>query len=95
MSVRVVVDMYLKPEAVGPMKAGMRAMLPETREFEGCEEVLLHEDQDDPNHFMIIERWASRDRYQAYLDWRSQRGEMSTDPFTAPMRFTFLDLVDV
>jgi hypothetical protein len=44
---------------------------------------------------MIIERWASRDRYQAYLDWRSQRGEMSTDPFTAPMRFTFLDLVDV
>jgi quinol monooxygenase YgiN len=96
MSVAVVAELFFKPEVVDGVKAGMAVALPETRAFEGCLEVFLHQDQDDPGHLVLIERWTSRERYQAYLDWRASQGRLGAmEGTTAPMKLTILDRVDV
>jgi quinol monooxygenase YgiN len=39
MSIRVILEVHLKPENVEAVKTGMRDLLPDTRAFEGCEPV--------------------------------------------------------
>tara|TARA_R110001599_G_scaffold140340_1_gene320353 strand:- start:2177 stop:2476 length:300 start_codon:yes stop_codon:yes gene_type:complete len=51
----------------------MRAALPDTRAFDGCEEVTtLIDDQHET--LMLVERWASHDHYDRYLAWRVENG---------------------
>jgi len=51
-------------------------LLPDTRAFEGCEYVTLHRDQDAPDRFMLVERFTTRASYEAYVEWRVQRGDV-------------------
>lgn len=96
MSIAVVAELFFVPEAAEAVKAGMGTMLPETRAFAGCESVTLHQDQNDRGHLVLLERWASREAYQAYLDWRASQGQLGEMPgSTAPLKITFLDIVDV
>jgi quinol monooxygenase YgiN len=95
-SIGVVAELFFRPDVVDGVKAGMAVMLPETRAFEGCESCVLHQDQEDPGHLVLVERWSSRDRYQAYLDWRASQGQMGPmEGATAPLKITYLDPIEV
>jgi len=51
----------------------MRAALPDTRSFDGCEEVVTLIDE-QAETLMLVERWASHDHYDRYLAWRMENG---------------------
>ena len=40
-----------------------------TRKYDGCESIYLYVDPDDANHFSLVERWASREKYDKYREW--------------------------
>lgn len=87
MSVKVILELNLKPEVVEAVKDGFAATLVDTRKFEGCEEISIIQSEDDPNKLLILEQWETRANYEAYLKWRTERGDMdnlnaiSTKPF--------------
>lgn len=87
MSVRVILELHIKPEATEQMKAGFKDILPDTRSFEGCEEITVLQSQEDGNMLLVLEQWATRENYEAYLKWRTDRGDMdnivaiSTEPY--------------
>jgi quinol monooxygenase YgiN len=86
-SVRVILELNLKPEMAEAVKGGMKDTLVDTRAFEGCEGISVIENQDNPTQVLLLERWETREHYEAYLKWRTDRGDMdgigsvSTEPY--------------
>jgi quinol monooxygenase YgiN len=75
-TVIVLLEFQVKPEAIDGMKAMMKEVLPDTRSYPGCQGVDVGNDPDNPGNFVFCERWASRDLYEKYLSWRTSTGMM-------------------
>jgi quinol monooxygenase YgiN len=69
MSIGVIVEFEFKPGGAASLIEVMKERLPSTRSYEGCEMVELYADHDNPNHLVLMERWASREHYDKYREW--------------------------
>lgn len=76
MSVLAILNFKLKPENVDDLKNWFKNELQHTRAFDGCNELTVHRNQDDPNNLVIVESWESRSHYEKYLAWRVERGDV-------------------
>ncbi|MDH6238440.1 antibiotic biosynthesis monooxygenase [Cryobacterium sp. CG_9.6] len=74
MTLTVILDLQLKPEAVAAAPAMLRKILDQTRVFEGCLGVDVLIDTDDAAHVILLERWASAEVDAAYREWRAGAG---------------------
>ena len=75
MSILMLFELSAHPDRVEDLCGFLRGSLPDTRAWEGCEGVTVHRDQEDPTAILLVERWASREHYQAYQDWRDGRAD--------------------
>lgn len=94
-SVRVILELNIKPELAEQVKAGFKDTLVDTRAFDGCEEISVVQDQENASRFLILEQWDSRESYEAYLKWRTDRGDMDniSSVSTEPYKVTCYDYV--
>jgi quinol monooxygenase YgiN len=70
MSIGVIIDVHLKPGGAEKMFEIFKERLPKhTREWDGCEDIYLYADSEDPNHLYLVERWESREKYDKYREW--------------------------
>jgi quinol monooxygenase YgiN len=70
MSIGVIIDVHLKPGGAEKMFEIFKERLPKhTREWDGCEDIYLYADIEDPNHLYLVERWESREKYDKYREW--------------------------
>ncbi len=76
MSVLVLLEMNVKPENVEDIRNFFRDKLHHTRGFDGCNGLTVHRNQDDPNTMVAVEDWDSRQHYEKYLAWRTERGDL-------------------
>ena len=95
MSVKVILELHFRPEIVDRVREGFKDTLVDTRAFDGCEEISVLSSQDDPAMFIILEQWQSREHYEAYLKWRTDRGDMDgmNKACTEPFKVTYFDYV--
>ena len=75
MSVLVLLEMKMKPEHVDDLTDFLKSELHATRAFDGCNGLTFHRNQDDPNTMIAVEDWDSRQQYEKYLAWRTDRGD--------------------
>lgn len=54
-----------------------RSILGDTRAFDGCEGIEVIQDLDTPTSVVLIERWASREHYETYFNWRQESGTLA------------------
>ncbi|NKB37506.1 MAG: antibiotic biosynthesis monooxygenase [Gammaproteobacteria bacterium] len=75
MSTLVFVD--LKPNAsdVKNMTDYLREVVPDTRSFEGCQDINIYL-EDDGQGVVMVEHWDSKSHYEKYLAWRIETGVM-------------------
>lgn len=76
MSVNVVLEVQAKPECIDELNLTLIKILPDTRSFDGCLNVKVTVNQDDPLNIVIFETWESRQHYETYLAWRSDTGAL-------------------
>lgn len=74
MTLTVLLDLRLKPEALVGAPAMLRDILAGTRAFDGCLGVDVLVDSEDPAHLILLERWASAEADAAYREWRAGAG---------------------
>jgi len=57
------------------------SILPDTRAFDGCNQITFTEAADDAGSLMLVEDWVSAEQYEAYKLWRRESGTsvLSTD----------------
>ncbi len=76
MACTVMLELNVKPECVDQVKEGLKGILPDTRSYDGCLGVYAVQNQDDANTLVAVEEWESRAKYEAYLAWRTERGDL-------------------
>lgn len=75
MSVTVIADLVIKPEEVEWVTSTLQTVLPNTRKSEGCLGAELHQNQDDPNNLIIVQEFATRQHYDAYMEAVKRGGD--------------------
>ena len=67
MSIVVLLDFRVKPEALKESLAFFKKILVDTRAYAGCEGVDVYSHDDDPTNIIFYERWKSKGHYQKYF----------------------------
>ena len=96
MSVLVLLEVQVKPEAIVDMKSYLAEILPETRAYDGCLGIDVYTNTEDKGNFVAVEYWDTRTHHQEYSAWRTEKGDMEKiSTMTAgPPNIRFYERID-
>lgn len=63
----IVANIKANPDKVELVKAELLKLIDITRVEEGCINYDLHQDNENPAHFVFYENWESRDLWQTHM----------------------------
>ncbi|MEM1085320.1 MAG: putative quinol monooxygenase [Verrucomicrobiota bacterium] len=63
----IVANIKAKPDKIELVKSELLKLIDITRVEEGCLQYDLHQDNENPAHFLYFENWESRDLWQAHM----------------------------
>ncbi|MDC0738837.1 putative quinol monooxygenase [Cognatishimia sp. SS12] len=63
----IVANIIAKDDKIDLVKAELQKLIEITRAEDGCINYDLHQDNENPAHFMFYENWASRALWQAHM----------------------------
>ncbi len=66
----IVAHITAMPDKIALVKAELEKLVPVTRAEKGCLDYDLHQDNENPAHFMFYENWESRALWQAHMNAR-------------------------
>ena len=97
MPVTVLLELRLKPDAVGAARDLMRRTLQDTRAFDGNLRTDVLVDSDDEAHWIIYELWDTVEHDEAYRAFRAGEGKVAELPplLAAPPVKTRYETTDV
>jgi quinol monooxygenase YgiN len=97
MSVLFILELTIEPEKVDEYLAQFPDLLPDTRAFDGFEEITVHQNEDDPTDVVLLERWASKEQHEKYTAWRQERGDLErlSQGLAGPPKTRYYASVDV
>ena len=64
----IVANIHAKPGQAELVRAELEKLVQPTRAEPGCIAYDLHQDNDDPAHFMFYETWETRELWQAHMN---------------------------
>ena len=90
----IVANIHAKPDKIDLVKSELEKLIDTTLSEEGCVQYDLHQDNEDPAHFLFFENWESRDLWQAHMGKQHLKDYMAaTDG--AIERFTLNEMTRV
>jgi quinol monooxygenase YgiN len=66
--ITIVAHITAKPNKIDFVKAQLEKLIDITRSEEGCLQYDLHQDNENPAHFMLYENWESRELWRAHMN---------------------------
>lgn len=63
----IVANIHVNPDKIDLVKAELEKLIPITRAEEGCMQYDLHQDNENPAHFLFYENWTSRELWQTHM----------------------------
>lgn len=63
----IIADIKAKPDQVELVLSELEKLIPPTLQEEGCLNYDLHQDNEDPAHFLFYENWESRELWQQHM----------------------------
>ena len=64
----IVANIKAAPDRIALVKTELEKLVAITRSEAGCLQYDLHQDNDDPAHFLFYENWESRELWQAHMN---------------------------
>lgn len=64
----VVANIKAKSDSIALVKAELLKLIDVTRSEEGCINYDLHQDNENPAHFLFYENWESRELWQTHMN---------------------------
>ncbi len=64
----ILANIHAKPDQIETVKAELLKLIPITRAEEGCVQYDLHQDNENPDHFVFYEIWESRELWQTHME---------------------------
>ena len=69
----VILEITAKNGSAEDVMTMLQMRLPDTRSYDGCEDVTVNFDKDTLT-FVLVEYWESKSHYERYLAWRKETG---------------------
>ena len=76
MSTLVTLEGIAKSESVQELKDFLKRHLPDTRSYDGCQDITPYLNEDGRT-IVMVEHWDSKEHYQKYLAWREETGVLA------------------
>ena len=90
----IVANIKAKSDQIDLVKAELLKLIATTRAEKGCINYDLHQDDEDPAHFLFYENWESRELWQAHMGNQHLKDYMAaTDGAVA--EFTLSEMTQV
>lgn len=67
-SLTIVANIHAKKEHLDLVKRELEKLIPITRSEQGCLQYDLHQNNEDPTHFLFYENWESRELWQTHMN---------------------------
>ena len=64
----IVANIKAKADKIDLVRTELEKLIDITRSEAGCQQYDLHQDNDDPTHFMFYENWDSRELWQTHMN---------------------------
>lgn len=64
----IVANIKAAPDKADLVRTELERLIDITRNENGCLQYDLHQDNDDPTHFMFYENWESRELWQNHMN---------------------------
>ena len=91
----IVANVTAKPDKIDLVKTELEKLIAITRAEAGCLQYDLHQDNEDPAHFLFYENWESRELWQAHMSAQHLQDYMAaTDGAVAVFTLNEMTLVD-
>ena len=95
----IIVNLQLKPNpgSLTEFMDWFTAILPDTRNYEGCREVNLCVNHTGEDDIEVISKWDSKESYDTYLQWREDTGVLAQLPERLAKEpvFRFLEVAEI
>lgn len=93
--VTVVARFFAKPGLEDEVRKKLLALVAPTRSESGCLNYDLHQDPDEPRHFMLYENWKSLQDLEEHLDKPYLRAlkDQEEELFTEPIDITLWEMI--
>ena len=97
MSVKIIVEIQVKEKKMELVNSLFSDLLKETRSRNGNEGVSVYSNQGTPTNIILIEQWKSRNHYEQYNKWRTERGDFIklAEFLIQPPHRRYFDYIDV
>ncbi|NNG02555.1 MAG: antibiotic biosynthesis monooxygenase [Inquilinus sp.] len=63
----IVANIHARADKIELVKAELQKLIEITRAENGCVQYDLHQDNENPAHFMFYENWTSRELWQTHM----------------------------
>ena len=98
MAIIVNITWSIQPAKHAQFLADLSVKLPVTRAYDGCFWLYLVENLDDSDGGIVeaVSMWESKEKYDAYLDFREKSGELAAfekDYYTADPAWKFMPVL--
>ncbi|MEM8843639.1 MAG: putative quinol monooxygenase [Pseudomonadota bacterium] len=90
----IVANIKAKKDKIDYVKAELEKLIDITRAEKGCLNYDLHQNNDDPAHFLFYENWESRDLWQTHMNNQHLKDYMSATE-TAIEEFTLNEMTQI
>ncbi|MGH1439032.1 MAG: putative quinol monooxygenase [Cellvibrionaceae bacterium] len=67
-SLTIVANIHAKKEHLDLVKRELEKLIPITRSEQGCLQYDLHQNNEDPTHFLFYENWESHELWQTHMN---------------------------
>ena len=64
----IVANIQAKADRIELVKAELQKLIETTRAEDGCLQYDLHQDNQDPAHFLFYENWENRELWQSHMN---------------------------
>ena len=90
----IVANIHAKADRTELVKSALLKLISTTRAEPGCIQYDLHQNNEDPTHFMFFENWESRAQWQAHMNAPHLAEYMETTD-GAVEKFTLYEMTQV
>lgn len=66
--ITIIANILAHPDRTDLVRTELEKLIPITRAEEGCIQYDLHQDNDNPAHYMFYENWESRELWQTHIN---------------------------
>lgn len=96
MAVTIFLEIRAKKDTGGELLALTKALLPDTRSYDGCLGIDVYRNQDDRDVIVLVENFESKAHYEKYVAWRQETGALQqlTDALEGEPSIRYFDLTD-